>query len=166
MNDVGYKVLKTIEILYGRSFYDLFFTKMKKEDLLKIKNVSLNNEEYEQIILIDKMIENEYYTDSIEEENNFVSRELEDMINNFSKKINNLENINEKSDIYEDFKKIYEEVKNQGFKLNKLRKDKILSREIIPFDEGSKEYNMFEYYRYKAIENIDKLNEQIKNLEQ
>lgn len=147
------EMLEIFEKVIQPSFEALYFTKLSENHLNKIKNDCIKNEEYEKVMIVNKLLELNYFDNEID------NLEKEVVFKNNAKKIENktmyvmslIHNNYDDETIGKELKSVMNLINDTFVNALDKRIGTIKSREINPFNEN-KFYNLFEYFRNEAIE--------------
>lgn len=160
------KISESVKYIDEICFDMLYFAKCTKENLSEIREKSLESEEYEKVMMVDKLIEIEYYFENtIWEDTNLCKSSLDLMEKETMELILLMISPNQEPEyIKNKYENVIKYFKESALKIMDIRIEFIKNREINPFEQGDKYYNMFEYFRTDAIKHFNKLKEYYKSL--
>ena len=149
--------INSLEKITDLSFDMLYYMRVSKEDLLKIRGKCIQNEEYEKVMIIDKMIEIKWYAldtiwETLDTQSHLIN-ELDKVAQEILMLITTASDSNLIQQKSSDVLKLVDKVITNTLD---SRISRISSRLINPFKE-SKFQNMFECFRSEAIFNLQKL---------
>lgn len=151
------KYYKLLQEFTKPTFNALYFTKLMPDSLKSLKENLIKREEYEKVIIVDKIIENnwtglEHFEESYRPEHIF---QVQKLTSDFMDKLESGMKP-DNPELKEIASKLHDI--NHEMIVNSINKriQTIKNREFNPFDSG-KLYHMFEYYRSESLKYHEKM---------